>query len=219
MQNPFIYDTIVTLILAQPSLIAQTEIKAKRLTVIGRAKMYHKTNKNKQNIFVRECIWAAIFALIKEKDFEKVTITEIIARAGVSRMGFYRNYDCKESVIEDFVLTQFENTVERIEEVRPLDFRTYNIIVTVLENFKLYADKINLLLDCNLDSLLFRCYKKAYYKLYAAQREGQAHYYYNEIFIANLFALECAWARSGMKESPDKLAKLYSKILVMQSKI
>ena len=181
--------------------------------------MYHEKRKNKLNIFVRECIKEALFVLMKEKTFDKITITEIITRAGVSRMGFYRNYDSKESVIEDFILTVFEDTVEKIERERPLDLRSYKIIETSLENFKLYADYIKLFLEQKLDLLLLSCYKKAYYILTPDREESELRYFYNELFIANLFALECAWVRSGMKQSPQKLAKLYSRILRMQSRI
>ncbi|MGN0823918.1 MAG: TetR/AcrR family transcriptional regulator [Candidatus Coproplasma sp.] len=180
--------------------------------------MYHE-RKNKLNVFVRECIREALFALMKEKTFDKITVTEIITRSGVSRMGFYRNYDSKESVIEDFVLTVFTNTVKKIEQERPLDLRTAKIIETALENFKLYADYIKLFLDQNLDLLLLSCYKKAYYLIIPEKEESEMRYFYNELFIANLFALECAWVRAGMKQSPQKLAKLYSSILKMQSRI
>ncbi|MGN0806555.1 MAG: TetR/AcrR family transcriptional regulator [Candidatus Coproplasma sp.] len=181
--------------------------------------MYHERRRNKLNVFVRECIREALFALMKGKPFEKITVTEIITRSGVSRMGFYRNYDSKESVIEDFILSVFENTVAKIEEERPLDLRTAKIIETALENFKLYADYIKLFLDQNLDMLLLSCYKKAYYILCPEKHESEMRYFYNELFIANLFTLECAWVRSGMKQSPQKLAKLYSRILQMQSRI
>lgn len=62
-------------------------------------------------------------------------------------------------------------------------------------------------------------YKKAYYLIIPEKEESEMRYFYNELFIANLFALECAWVRSGMKQSPQKLAKLYSSILKMQSRI
>ncbi|MGN1103925.1 MAG: TetR/AcrR family transcriptional regulator [Candidatus Coproplasma sp.] len=181
--------------------------------------MYQERRKNKLNIFVRQCIRDALMVLMKEKQLEKITISEIIARSGVSRMGFYRNYDSKESVIEDFILTVFESTVAKIEEDRPLDLRSYKIIETSLENFKLYADYIKLFLDQKLDLLLLSCYKKAYYTLAPEKDPSELRYFYNELFVANLFALECAWVRSGMKQSPQKLAKLYSRILKMQSRI
>ncbi len=181
--------------------------------------MYHERKKNKLNIFVRECIRTALFALMREKSFENITVSEIITRAGVSRMGFYRNYDGKESVIEDFVLTVFESTVKEIEEKRPLNLRTYNVIATALEVFKVYAEYVKLFLDQKLDLLLLGCYKKAYYTLSSVSNQSEAKYFYNELLIANMFALECAWVRSGMKQSPDKLARLYSRILMLQSRI
>ena len=58
--------------------------------------MYQLNEQNKKrisqsNVFVKQCIVDGLFDLMENKKFEDITITEIIKRAGVSRMGFYRN--------------------------------------------------------------------------------------------------------------------------------
>ena len=181
--------------------------------------MYHKTDKNKVNLFVRDCICTAIFQLMEKKKYEDITVSEIIAKAGVSRMGFYRNYESKESVIEDFILRAFNRTVDEIESKRPLNLQTYNVIVTVLENFKKYSDYINILLSQNLDYLTYTCYQKAFNRIYRQKKVTPLRYYYASILMANMFALEVGWVKSGLKDSPDELARMYSKILTIQSKI
>ena len=54
---------------------------------------------NCTNIIVKESITQALLILMESKDFQKITITEIVNKAGVARMSFYRNYDSKEDVI------------------------------------------------------------------------------------------------------------------------
>lgn len=181
--------------------------------------MYHKTNKNKVNLFVRDCIQTATLELMKVKNYADITVTEIIKKSGVSRMGFYRNYGAKEEVIEDFILTLFKKTVAEIEAVRPLQLKIYNIIETALVNFEKYADYIRLFIDQKLDFLLYDCYHKAFDILYVAPRDTPVRRYYNDMFIANLYSLEMSWIKSGMKESPEKLARIYSYILRVQSKV
>ena len=120
--------------------------------------MYQQnTRKNKNNIFVRECITQSLFKLLEKKEFADITITDLITKAGVSRMGFYRNYVSKEDVIESYILEIFERTVEEIQKERALSFKVKNIMVTTLEIFKIYSDQMKLLLDKHLDWLLFRC--------------------------------------------------------------
>lgn len=181
--------------------------------------MYHTNKKvNKVNAFVKDCITTAFFELIKVKDFEKITICEIINKAGVSRMGFYRNFSSKENVIEEYVLNCFKTTIERIKETRELSFETQDIMITTLTNFQKYASKIKLLLDCGMEYLLYNCYVKAFYSLYDTKHNSRFREYSIQVFIAEIFYLEMTWIKNGMVESPEKLAKMYYRILKLHLK-
>ena len=56
-----------------------------------------------QNRLARERIVAALTALMSEKDYAGITITEITQRADVSRMTYYRNYSSKEDILRKFM--------------------------------------------------------------------------------------------------------------------
>lgn len=45
------------------------------------------------------CIYEALIALMKEKSYNKISITDITERAGVSRMAYYRNYKEKDDIL------------------------------------------------------------------------------------------------------------------------
>ena len=175
-----------------------------------------KQNKSKQ--FTRTCIETALFDMLKLQDFNDITITEIVKRAGVSRMGFYRNYSSKENVVESFVLEKFVDTIEDITSKRSLNFAIKNIMITTLENFQKFSKYIKLFLDKNLDALLYDCYHKAYYSLYEGNGNSRIHQYSNEMFIGELFNLEMCWLRNGMKETPQQLAEIYYHILKLRCK-
>ena len=177
-------------------------------------KMYQQTSrKNKTNIFVRECITQSLFKLLEKKDFECISITDIITKAGVSRMGFYRNYSSKEDVIESYILDLFVQTVDEIQRERALSFKVKNIMVTTLETFKKYSDQIKLFLDRNLDWLLFRCYSKAFDFLAQNKKPSRVREYSNQLFVGELFNFEMSWLRNGMKETPEQMARIYYYIL------
>lgn len=40
----------------------------------------------------------ALLQLLKTKDFTDITVTQVVKRAGVSRMAFYRNFDTLDDV-------------------------------------------------------------------------------------------------------------------------
>ena len=178
--------------------------------------MYQPPKENKTRSFVKDCITCAFFELLKKKDFDDITITEIIKKAGVSRMGFYRNFSSKENIVEKFIFDKFVETVEEIKSRRELNFHIKNIMITTLANFQKFSCYIKLFLEKNLDNLLYSCYHKAYYSLYQGEKESPIHKYSNEMFIGELFNLEMCWVRTGMKETPEELAKIYYFILKLR---
>ena len=46
----------------------------------------------------------------RKKDFKKITISELVERAGVSRAAFYRNYGSKEEILKSI----FESSIAKI---------------------------------------------------------------------------------------------------------
>ena len=48
---------------------------------------------------VEESITTALLELMAKKDFSKISITEIVQKAGVSRVTYYRHFDSKEDVL------------------------------------------------------------------------------------------------------------------------
>jgi AcrR family transcriptional regulator len=59
--------------------------------------------KQEANEFVKECITTALLKMLKERDFSDITITDLVKRAGVSRISFYRNYESKEDVLRKHI--------------------------------------------------------------------------------------------------------------------
>lgn len=53
------------------------------------------------NRISRECLRTALMQLLSEKDFQKISVTELAQRAGVSRATFYRNYSDKEALLRE----------------------------------------------------------------------------------------------------------------------
>ena len=57
----------------------------------------------------------------RRKNSKKITISELVERAGVSRAAFYRNYSSKEQILEEI----FKNTVRGItDKLEEFNFKT-----------------------------------------------------------------------------------------------
>lgn len=62
--------------------------------------MAHGTD---ENLKARKKIVEALFSLMKTKRLSEISVSDIVGASGVARSTYYRNYETKEQVIEDFL--------------------------------------------------------------------------------------------------------------------
>lgn len=60
-----------------------------------------RMSNKESNRLTRECLQTALISLMGQKSFDKITISELVRRSGVSRTAFYRNYRTKEDVLRE----------------------------------------------------------------------------------------------------------------------
>ncbi|WP_164730676.1 TetR/AcrR family transcriptional regulator [Pelagibacterium montanilacus] len=65
----------------------------------------------------RDAIIGAASALFLEKGYEATTVSDILARAGVSKGGFYHHFATKEDALEAFCVELAESLLEEIEPI------------------------------------------------------------------------------------------------------
>lgn len=70
------------------------------------------------NLHVKTSIINALIDLMKEKSFDAISVSEITARAGVSRVSYYRNFDSKEDILIGSLNDLMARFTEEINAVR-----------------------------------------------------------------------------------------------------
>ena len=73
------------------------------------------------NLRVKRNIVRALTELMQKKNYSDISVSEITALAGVSRISYYRNYDSKEDILTESLeslMTHFS------EEINPLPLHT-----------------------------------------------------------------------------------------------
>lgn len=69
----------------------------------------HETNR-----LTREAICTALVLLLNEEPFDKISITHIVQRAGVSRTAYYSNYSSKQEILYDLVDSLIEEINQKL---------------------------------------------------------------------------------------------------------
>lgn len=164
----------------------------------------HMSN-NEANQITRESICTALLFLMDEKEFDQITISELVRKAGVSRQSFYRNYKSKEDIIieiEETILTTFAASLNNPKYVNNYRLWLYDFFELIKENHSVIA----VLHKANLSDVLF---EKVPFLVedYAHKHSKEVHYY----IIGMLGALKSIvlhWFFSGMKESCETMVDI-----------
>ena len=155
------------------------------------------------NEFSKHNLQEAILILMKDKPFEKITITELCKKAGVSRMAFYKNYHDTEELLMDIFVDANTTMIEKIgSPFRPTTGYEwfyqmfcvveyyYDMLVTLFKaGFKYkYLEVINELVLHNPDAPNKDKYKRL-------------------IWTGGVVNMIINWVDNGMNESKEKMAE------------
>ena len=108
-----------------------------------------RLNNEESNKLTRECLTTALMQLMKEKPLDKITITELVARSGVSRTAFYRNYSTKEDILVDIrnAITETSNNLLLKPELKDDPFLWFRECFRIVQD---NADLIRPILDAKI---------------------------------------------------------------------
>ena len=158
--------------------------------------------------YVDEYIINALFNLMKKKNFENISITEITNKAGVSRNSFYRNFNSKEDIVKRWIkdITDcFLNT----SDINYKQDDTQEYFIKLFTHLEKYKDHAILIYKANLTHLLKEEFESRILKIYEKEYGS-----YKSYFLAGgIFNVYYYWLMNGGKETPEELASNINKYL------
>lgn len=171
-----------------------------------------RASNEEANRITRECIQTALMNLIAVKPFDKITVTELVLRSGVSRMSFYRNYKTKEDVIFDMCTELKTQLTESIsdKEYKNDPRRWY---CDFFGSAKSHENEIALLFSANMPQSVSYKILSAVGDVFIGLSPTEEDKYKASAWVGALIGILFRWFSSGMKESPDEMADLCMKLI------
>ena len=170
-----------------------------------------KMSNMESNLFTKDCIRTALLSLMAVKIFEQITVTEIIKRAGVSRGGFYRNYQSKEEVLQEICEKLFRYVLEFMTEHQFYE-NTRQWYEDLFRNIAENAEVFQLLIKAQAPKNVILEFDEEQI-LSNFQKDNSAIERYRAIAIVKALAeVAVVWFRNGMKEKPEEMAEMMLKI-------
>ena len=157
------------------------------------------------NRLTKEALEISLMQLLEKKELAKITISELVHRAGVSRAAFYRNYTSKEQMLEEI----FGKTVQKImDKLGQFNLRTelYQVWIILFKEAKKEARLISLAVDYNLEKYLTQAVFNFLEKRQQSRREASS--YIHSFGSSALVSVLSKWIKDGMQVPAEKIASL-----------
>lgn len=163
--------------------------------------------KTDRNRFTRMCIGEALLELLKKKSFDSISVSDIVRRAGISRMTYYNYYHSKTEVLSDYLQEIISAYILETQTKKDIgNFHDYAHILHCLLFFDSYADFLLTLVDADLYSLIIDAINDYMIKQVLPQYSGSVYelYYYSGALLNTYIQ----WLSNGKKESLKEIAQI-----------
>jgi len=156
---------------------------------------------------VKKCIVDALTQLMQEKDFDKISVTELCDRAGVSRMTYYRYFETKNDVIKEhlkYIAQKFQKDFQNWKEKNTTNGKV--LIQFIFAYFKKYSGFINAIRKANLTEYVLKFFNTYLENVTKAVKKDTGYIYKIYGFAGALYNIYMKWLDNGMKESVREMA-------------
>lgn len=150
----------------------------------------------------------ALYALMLKMDYDSITVKDICARAGVSRMSFYRYYSKKDDIFIDFCDERFEEFFNDITKSKINSAPEFTLAMFYF--IKKYQRQIKVLQMAHREFLLLdQLNNYAKYILsnlkteYLTEQRGNTIFAY--FMAGGVFNTILFWINSDLKATPEEM--------------
>ncbi len=171
----------------------------------------------------REAIFAAFTTLLSKKDFNKITVGEIIEIADVGRATFYSHFETKDFLLKEFCEELFSHIFDTEQKQNPKQRHIFqcegsdSIIMHLFEHFQKNDNNILLLLSSENNELFLRYFRnnledlvKSHISLFDSHKKKEVplDFWVNHI-VSTLSETLKWWVKGGRKESPKQITEYF----------
>lgn len=157
------------------------------------------------NIQTRECMQTALLLLMDEKPIDKISITELVNKAGVSRTSYYRNYNSKKEILTEvcsMIVDEIRDSV-----LDPSYIKNPRVwFVKLCKKMREKSASIRLLLNAHVAFEEVIGSSSILEKIVPSEKK-EVHYCYLAL-EGGLFNLLLNWYRDGMNIEPASMADM-----------
>ena len=158
------------------------------------------------------CIAQAMIAMMEHTPIEDIHIKDLIKKAGVSRMSYYRYFSGKTDVLKFYLDYVLEEYFETIDGKDGSVFQSYEHVLEALKFFYRHRELFLCLHRAGMSGIVLDAlnrYTVGQYGFVHGEVEKAYPLYY---YAGAIFNVYMQWILQGAKETPEKVARLITDI-------
>lgn len=173
--------------------------------------MNKECNSNKVKVLneiTKRSIIEAFLLLLQNQPYEKISISDIVKKAGVARVSYYRNFDSKESII-----TAYLNSIFKMDEEVDNQYLTKQGLINKLrKQYQIYYENRKFLKLLERNNLLHLLYEHIYE--HSTSTIDKMEFYQNELqipyFSGSAYGILLYWIKTDFALSIDEVVKRFA---------
>ncbi|MDQ0222486.1 TetR/AcrR family transcriptional regulator [Streptococcus moroccensis] len=171
----------------------------------------HLQEHNKEaNQITRESLETALLFLLEKKELAKISISELVEKAGVSRNAFYRNYQSKEQMLEEMLDKVVRRMFKEVKASAKKPNAPFSWL-TLFQEAKKEARLLRVAFQHNLEKKMSSMVSDFLSKPDKGTRSNEAtetESYLNSFWSSAIVSTLVKWVSDGMKISEEKMANM-----------
>lgn len=157
-----------------------------------------------RNAYVITHITDALLKLLADKPLQAVSVSELCQLAGIGRASFYRNFECKEDILREYINKIFHEWFDGYSQNDNMALSEQMKMIFV--HFENHRDFYGLL---NKRSLIYLI-KDVIMEIVGPKPEHSKIEAYATAFVAySFYGWIEVWFQRGMQESADEIAEMF----------
>ena len=177
--------------------------------------MYH-IKQDKRSQTSASMLYEALMECIREKGYDKISVTELVARAGVGRSTFYRNFDEISDILYWKCDRQFAELLQDYDRIRSSAGNPLGLLEHVFSYWMERSEILETLLSINRIDIIYDCFSKnSVFVTEAMQRQYQLSEveceYFIYIRIGVFVGAMHTWLKGGRKETAQQLSQILAR--------
>ena len=163
--------------------------------------------RSETNRLVKECIATALIELMKVRDYNSITITDITKKAGVSRMAYYRNYSSKEDILNQY-MDELGNAIHEKVSKHITREELHDYYKSLFEQLGVHRDLGLTAHRAHLSELILLHINKNMALTFPPDSSTPSARYRHFYMAGAFYNVLMEWLKNGMQESSDQMARI-----------